>query len=209
MHTVDVIIVDDGFQHRRLYRDHDLLVIDAANDLRREKIFPCGRLREPIRAAMRADSMVITRTNYGGPEYSKFWREYYKDGPISEVEFVNDKIISRDDSRGLGDLAEKEIYFFAGIGGFKGLLDHLSKYLSKPPSYRQFRDHCRYNIKDLSLIKKDITRYKPDYMVTTHKDFVKLQAVDFDRRLYYLELQLNFVTGKKELFEKLKTVVDR
>jgi tetraacyldisaccharide 4'-kinase len=207
-HPVDVIIVDDGFQHRRLYRNHDVLVIDVVNDLRREKIFPCGRLREPVRAALRADSIVLTRTNYGGLEYRKFWYEYYREGPISEVEFINDRIISRDDSHGLGDLAEKEIYFFAGIGGFRGLLDHLSKYLSKPLSYRQFRDHCRYNIKELALIKKDITRYKPDYMVTTHKDYVKLQAVDFGWPLYYLELQLNFITGKKALFEKLKTVVD-
>ncbi len=51
----DVIIVDDGFQHRRLHRDVNILLLDAERDLRREAVFPLGRLRESIGAVKRAD----------------------------------------------------------------------------------------------------------------------------------------------------------
>lgn len=59
----DCIILDDGFQHRRLFRDLDLVLIDATRDLARERMIPAGHLREPLRNLARADAVVITRAN--------------------------------------------------------------------------------------------------------------------------------------------------
>src|SRR5581483_11867002 len=57
----DVFVLDDGFQHRRLYRDRDIVLIDALDPFSRGDVFPAGRLREPMTALRRASAFVITR----------------------------------------------------------------------------------------------------------------------------------------------------
>jgi 3-deoxy-D-manno-octulosonic-acid transferase len=61
----DLILLDDGYQHRRLQRDFDLLLLDAQNPVSAGQLFPLGRLREPVSGIGRADAIVLTRTQRG------------------------------------------------------------------------------------------------------------------------------------------------
>src|SRR5205823_10945352 len=61
-----VLILDDGFQHYTLQRDLDIVLIDASNPFGSGSLFPCGILREPLRALRRADAMVLTRMEMAG-----------------------------------------------------------------------------------------------------------------------------------------------
>jgi tetraacyldisaccharide 4'-kinase len=209
-HRVEAVIVDDGFQHRRLYRDCNLLVIEADHDLRSEKIFPLGRLREPASASARADIVIKTRVNYR-PRGSEISPPDLPDSkPAVEVEFINDGLYSRGSRLAFDDLRDKRVYFFAGIGGFRRLYRYLTdNNIIRPAFHRQFKDHCRYQTRDLAVIRKDIARFGPDCLVTTFKDYVKLETVAFDRPLYYLGLRLNFIAGEKELFKAIQQVVER
>lgn len=60
--SVDVFLLDDGFQHLQLARDANILLIDSSQPLARQTMLPTGRLREPVSAMMRADLLVFTRT---------------------------------------------------------------------------------------------------------------------------------------------------
>ena len=60
---IDLILLDDGFQHRRLYRDLDIVLIDATSPFGYDHVLPRGMLREPLIGLARADVLIITRTS--------------------------------------------------------------------------------------------------------------------------------------------------
>jgi tetraacyldisaccharide 4'-kinase len=62
------VVLDDGFQHRRLARDLDIVLLDATRDPRGQRLLPAGDLREPVEALARAQAAVVTRAGEAGPE---------------------------------------------------------------------------------------------------------------------------------------------
>ena len=205
----DIIIVDDGYQHRKLFRNLNLLLIDAFTDLRKESLFPLGRRREPLRAVSRADAVIITKTNMFpiDSDFRQWISTIFKSKPVAEIEFVNEYPVCGDERRKIENITEK-IYFFAALGSFDILLNHLKKQIPNIIGFRQFHDHCRYEHHDITKIKNDIDRLKPDYIITTQKDFVKIKKIDFGLEIYTLDLRLQFVSGEKSLFEMLDKVVE-
>ncbi len=207
--TVDLIIIDDGFQHRRLYRDFDLLVADAAVDLRHESLFPLGRMRESLQEISRADAVVLTKANLiEKPTDFKNWlTNRMKDKIMAEVEFINDAVVSIAERRPVKDISDKRIYFFAGIASFETFASYLRKQFPNIAGFRRFNDHCRYSRSEPALIRRDIAKYYPEYIITTYKDYVKIDTLDFGQPIYYLDLRLNFKTGGDLLFEQLEQIV--
>ncbi len=205
----DVIIIDDGYQHRKLFRNLNILLIEAGLNLRKESLFPLGRRREPLRAVSRADAVIITKTNMFpiDSDFHQWISTKFKSKPVAEVEFINEYLVCGDERRRIDNITEK-IYFFAAIGSFDILLNHLEKQIPNIIGFRQFPDHCRYEHHDIAKIKNDIDRLKPDYIITTQKDFVKIGKIDFGLRVYTLDLRLQFVSGEKSLFETLDRVVE-
>ena len=207
----EVIVVDDGFQHRWLHRDFDILLVDATLDLRRESLFPLGRRREPLRCIRRADAVVLTRANLARDisDYRDWIGTLTGGGEISEVQFINEEIRLKDRRLPLAEISGKSVYFFAGIGGFDVLLNHLKSRLDNIVGFRQFPDHCCYRPRQTELIKADIDRLDPDFIVTTHKDYVKISCFDFGQPIYYLDLKLNFTSGGEKLLESLTGIVEK
>jgi len=209
-YNLDLILVDDGFQHRRLQRDFDILLAEAGIDLRREHILPLGRLREPITAVERADAVVLTKGNLAdaGPGFHDWTEDHFRGKPIAEVEFVNENIISGYEEIPLGEIGDKSVYFFAGIGSFDSLYMHLQEKFENIAGHMQLPDHCCYGPPTTARLKAEIDRADPAFIITTRKDFVKIRNFDFGHAVYYLDLNLRFKSGKKELFEKLDRLVD-
>jgi len=205
----DVIIIDDGYQHRRLHRNINLLIIDAGIDLRREALFPLGRRREPLRAMKRADGIILTKTNMlaENQNFRDWIHVKFKSKFIAEVEFINKYVLFKDTYISIDDIADKKVYFFAGVGSFNMLLNHLKKQFADLSGFRQFPDHCRYDHTEIIKIKKDIDRFQPDCIITTQKDFVKIENVDFGRKIYSLDLKLRFKLGEKFLLDKLWAII--
>jgi tetraacyldisaccharide 4'-kinase len=206
----DVIIIDDGYQHRRLHRNINLLIIDAGIDLRKEALFPLGRRREPLRAMKRAEGIILTKTNMlsGNQNFRDWINDKFKSKFIAEVEFINDYVVFKDTHISIEDIADRKVYFFAGVGSFDALLNHLKKQFVYVTGFRQFPDHCRYDRAEIIKIKKDIDRLQPDCIITTQKDFVKIKNIDFGRKVYFLNLKLYFKSGEKLLFEKLMAIIE-
>ena len=208
-YAIDVILVDDGYQHRRLRRDLDILLLDAGHDLRHDALFPYGTLREPVEGMKRAHAVVFTKTNFHPvqPDYRDWVRSIYQGMIVAEVDYCSDYLVLDGEKHSLEDLADKTIYFFAGIGGFNPLLEHLKGRFENLIGYRQFPDHCPYSSSDAARIKNDVDKLNPEIVITTYKDYVKLSGFDFGPPIYYLDLKLKFAAGEEELRMALEELV--
>ena len=83
----DIFLLDDGFQHFRLQRDRDIVLIDALDPLG-GGVFPLGRLREPFAALARATAVVITRAENRHPGIERLIRRYNPHAPIFRARVV-------------------------------------------------------------------------------------------------------------------------
>ncbi len=210
-YSPDIIIIDDGFQHRNLHRDFDLLVADSTTDLRRESIFPLGRRREPLSAINRADGLVITNMSLNAidVQYISWLDEKFKNKPLATLSFRNDEIISGKAHIPLDKIRKRRLCLFAGIGNFPSFENHIRLIFPNAVSIRQFPDHCRYSHSDLNSIKDDLARANPEYLITTLKDYVKVRNFDFGQPLYYLNLRLDFDPAAKRLFDELEKKIKK
>ncbi|SYZ72724.1 putative Tetraacyldisaccharide 4'-kinase [Candidatus Zixiibacteriota bacterium] len=208
-YSPDIILVDDGFQHHRLHRDLNILVIDARSDPRREALFPLGRRREPLAAIKRADLFILSRPDLNENRLSlpNWLKRNFPGKLIVPIEFINCEINSPSERIPFRNIAEKRIYFFAGIGSFEAVLESLRKCGARLAGSRRFPDHCRYAKNELDLLKRDIENYRPDFLVTTYKDYVKLKHMDFGGPLYYLGLKLQFDTEGEKFFREIERFV--
>ena len=89
-----VVILDDAFQNPLVYHDHDLVLVDAAVSLQKMRLFPCGKMREPLSALKRAHTVLLTRYDQAKPEERKQLRsEILKYVPKEALFFSIHKII--------------------------------------------------------------------------------------------------------------------
>ncbi len=139
----DVLILDDGFQHRRLTRDLDIVLIDATAPLSREAMFPRGLLREPVAGLSRADVLVLTRCDQTdtADEQAAWLKQRFPTMPIAKAVHQPVELVGLDATESLTVLTASPLAAFCGIGNpeaFRGLLTQLG---APPLAYRTFADH--------------------------------------------------------------------
>jgi tetraacyldisaccharide 4'-kinase len=157
----DLFILDDGFQHRRLHRDIDLVTIDPTEWMAGEKLFPYGRWREPQEALERADAAIVQATPEGFPQLPI---------PTFAIETVLDGIYRGSEPIRLETLKNRSVTAFAGIAKphrFFAALEGMGVTLSKRVG---FRDHYTY-------MRQDIDNLGGEFQITTEKDAVKLESM--------------------------------
>ncbi len=206
----EVIIVDDGFQHRKLFRSLDILLIDACNDLRSESVFPLGRLRENLSAGERADLILLTKVNFieSQNDFPKWLKSRFPDKPAADLLFINDILVSENDEIPLNSISNKSSYLFAGVGNFNGLRKYVRQSFPNLAGWRQFSDHCRYDQTDIDNIRNDLEKFRSEFIITTYKDYTKLRDFDFGHQIYYLKLKLQLEGETKAVFEKLDSIIE-
>ncbi len=198
---VDVIVLDDGFQHRGLERDCDLVLLDATAPRSAYRIFPYGSLRESVAGLRRADLVLWTRTELNS----------LPDALVDKVaEYGLPQITSRMEAQarlyavGAGpDLAVKElsdrrIAAFCGVARPHTFYHALMELGLEPEEVRYFPDHHRYSATDLG----QLAALAPDegwVLITTEKDAVKLPP-DFTalQRVYALRVDMVLDEAQRE-----------
>ena len=177
----DVLVLDDGFQHLRLERDLDLVLIDAADPWGGGRLPPVGRLREPLTAIRRASAVLITKVPVDWrPVVAEIEAAVERVAPMLQV-FVSRMQARRVRVPGEGwqpaeVLAGRRVLAFAGIGRPQGLADTLSEAGAEVVDSRWFPDHHVYTRADLQQVvaaaeaaeavpattAKDATKLPPD-----------------------------------------------
>ncbi|MBP1751395.1 MAG: lpxK [Geobacteraceae bacterium] len=166
----DIFILDDGFQHQRLHRDLNILLLDNNRPFGNGNVFPAGLLREPKDAAGRADLIVYTRCAgnkpVGNAEGIPFCvSSHVLAGFVTLPGGVMEPLSSLSHLRGVA---------FAGIAEpspFFSMLEEEGLIIAKKIS---FPDHCKYGEDEVSEIVSTREAVEADYVITTEKDSVKL-----------------------------------
>ncbi|UCC44354.1 MAG: tetraacyldisaccharide 4'-kinase [Candidatus Zixiibacteriota bacterium] len=202
---VDVVVVDDGFQHFGLARDLDIVTYDAALKKRVLHGFPFGVMREPLNALRRADIIVVTRAKFA--EDITLLRERLgrisPEADVYQAGFHAVEIIGRESRHRVKYLEDKSVFLFAGVGNFRTLKQQVMALAGDLDEAMELSDHQRYDQTVLQHIKNRADRRGSDVILTTGKDWVKLGAFDFGREMYYLGLSVDLDPGEERLIENI------
>lgn len=168
--TPDIFILDDGFQHLRLTRDLNILLIDSSRPFGNDRLLPAGLLREPRSAGQRADLIVYTRCSDGedipqfpGKPSCRAFHHLVGVSPLMEGEL-----------RPFADLAGLRGIAFAGIADPAPFFCDLEEEGLTLAATLPFPDHCRYGGREVAEIQHAALACGADYLITTEKDGVKL-----------------------------------
>lgn len=207
-----VIILDDGFQYLRLYRDLDIVLVDAVNPLGYGRLLPSGLLREPPEAFGRADIVVITHAD-AGRDLESAIRVVQQYAPVAPIAMAVHRPVSLIDVRrgerlGLEHLAGQRLLAVSGIASPRRFEATLVQLGACVVAHCVFPDHYRYCPADLEIINNAARKAAASMIVTTEKDMVKLTCLDstkVDALLYALSISLELVEGA----EVLDSMLDR
>lgn len=189
----DIFLLDDGFQHVRLQRTHDVVLVDA-NDPEAGGVFPAGRLREPLSALSRATEIVITRVEPGDDVVAieQLVRRYNPVAPIFRSSVVPLKWVDADSGEELelGALKRERIGAFCGLGAPESFWRTLEGLGIELAMRRVFPDHHRYTRNDFERLTKEADGSGADVLVTTEKDAMNLGGLSLGPRakLYWLKI---------------------
>ena len=180
-HEAQVIILDDGFQHRRIHRDLDIVLVDATEPYGFDHVFPRGTLREPLTGIRRADVAVITRSDLVvEDERAAIIRRYSDICPSLKwimTAHEPSHLLSSDGSQEpLRNLDGKRIAAFCGIGNPQAFRHSLSNLRCDVAAFREFPDHHHFTTHDTKNISTWASEASVDFVICTHKDLVKIQA---------------------------------
>jgi tetraacyldisaccharide 4'-kinase len=179
-------LLDDGFQHRGLARDVDIVLIDATDPFGGGRLLPAGRLREPLAGLLRADILVITRTN-SAPEIEATLRRYSR-APIfyARTELENVRLL--ENSRAAADPAGwlgQRVFAFCAIGNPEAFFADVRHWGMELSGSMTFRDHHKFTSADARRIEEAAVAAGASALVCTEKDSFNLGPVQFARLPVY------------------------
>jgi len=200
--TPEVILLDDAFQHRKVKAGFYIL-LTAYDDLFCDDfMLPTGNLRESRNGAKRANVIIVTKCP---PNISKLAQDNIKKKiglnlPIffSFVDY-DDKVYSQSTSLNISEVKSQPKLLLAGIAKPKPFFEELQ---CENDTIMVFPDHHHFSPNDISNIKNKAGN---KIIVTTEKDFVRLQAADLATPLYYLPIKSKLL-NKSSVFDK--TILD-
>jgi tetraacyldisaccharide 4'-kinase len=210
----DVIVLDDGFQHRRLQRDLDIVLIDALNPWGYGRLLPRGLLRERVRNLRRADVVLITRSELVGEErIDEIRRRVAREtaAPVIATAFRATRLINAESrTESIEECAGRRVCAFCGIGHPDAFRRTLAG-IGAPVSDDRFRilgDHHHYTEGELRRIAQWARGQHADWLLTTRKDLVKLQCTHLGGiPLWGVDLDLTFRDSPEPLLERLDQAV--
>ncbi len=208
----NTLIMDDGFQHRRLVRDLDIIAIDATRPFGYGKMLPAGLLREPVASLKRADAVVITRcdqiTKAELGQLEKTLQIINPDVIIARSIHAPTYVQSADNQEiSLEQLKDKKIFAFCGIGHPDAFFNTIKTIGSELAGSKVYNDHHHYTDDCLADIYEQAGGLKADLILTTQKDWTKIisdfksQISDFESSLpfAYIGIEIKFLAGEDKL----------
>ncbi|HEV7226742.1 MAG TPA: tetraacyldisaccharide 4'-kinase [Pirellulales bacterium] len=207
------ILLDDGFQHRRLARDLDLVLIDALEPFGFGHVFPRGTLREPLAGLGRAHAVALSRADFLEPqERAKIKAVVQRVAPQAlwlELAHAPRRLeSSAGKEQSLDWLRGRRVAAFCGLGnpaGFRRTLDGLGAAVA---DFREFPDHHPYQRCDIEALTAWGDGLGADALICTAKDLVKLRVEQLGRLpLWSLAIELKIISGQNELETRLKPLL--
>lgn len=209
-----VIILDDAYQHRRIHRDLNLLVVDAHIPPSKDYMLPMGRLREPRTGIRRAQAVIVNKVETES-QIAKLRKELGQ-LPIAFTRFRPAGL------RNFAALEKPEIALngailvaFSGIGRNAQFRRTLELAGGKVADFHGFADHHPFTQAEIAKILEEVAalreksgNFTPGFAVTTEKDYFRLAGMPWfpqiaPSSLYYLPIELEWLEGEKDILHLL------
>lgn len=192
----DILILDDAFQHFPIYRDEDIVVIDAQKLPFEDKMLPLGRLREPLSALKRADTLIINKVQ--NPQEIPTLKQKFAPYIAGHTKMafccpklgkaINFFTQESKDLKGLTALV------FAGIGNNDFFLSQLKTAKVNVQTFLPFPDHHFYTETDMAKILTS------EIILTTEKDYYRIINMPINslqhKNIYYVPMELHWLEGE-------------
>ena len=190
----EVILLDDAFQHRKVKAGFYIL-LTAYNDLFCDDfMLPTGNLRESRNGAERADLIIVTKcpSNIDKQEQEKIKKAIGLDLPVyfSSIDY-DDKVYNDTESLAVSEVKSMSKILLAGIANPKPFFDFLQ---TDTDEIMTFSDHHHFSESEILNIKSKVNN---KIIITTEKDFVRLDAKILKRQLYYLPIKSKLVLNQE------------
>lgn len=191
---IHFLVLDDGFQHLRLRRSLNIVLVDCANSFGNGFCLPLGRLREPVESLRYANVALLTRA-LPGSTHARLCERLRETNPgiqIFRSRMTTRRLIdaSAGDSADLGSLRGERVGVFCGIGNPSSFHRQVSDTGAEIVFARNFKDHHRYAQAELDSLSRAAVRSDARALVTTAKDAMNLSGLTLPMRLYVLEIEL-------------------
>lgn len=205
----DLVLLDDAFQHRRVYRACDIVLINSSDDIEREKLLPVGNLRENIKNLRRADIIVLTKKDGAGPAGQIKFLSAFTNRTIFTSSFSAKCLVDKDlKPISNQDWSAQKFLGFAGIANPVNFQKSLTQFGIMPEQVLSFRDHESYDKNRVKLILQKANAIGCRNLVTTEKDIVKLKSYDFTGySLYALSAEIE-VDMEEKFLENIKGCIE-
>jgi tetraacyldisaccharide 4'-kinase len=192
----DLLVLDDGYQHLRLARDLNVLLVDAQRGFGNGRVLPVGPLREPLSALARADVIVITQANLGDADaVQQRLAQLGARQPVFRCTYEPARLRRLDGGAELPVAALKDarVSLLCGIAQPEGFREVVRQAGAQVTGLRAFPDHHRYSPQDLAAVETALEATDPGRLngVTTEKDAARLRGtLEHPERLWVLEMEV-------------------
>lgn len=206
------LLLDDGFQHRRLARDLDIVLIDATCPFGYDYLLPRGLLREPVASLNRADAIVLTRTDLVSESQLQAIKSTIRNknstAVVAETQTVARGLIDADHTRHDLSAINGPVFAFCGIGNPDGFIQTLQKNGVDVGQQKFYADHHSYSGNDLQEIQQLAADAGSDAIVCTLKDLVKINRQQLGGiPVFALAINIEFVHGGDDFFALVNSAI--
>ncbi len=217
-YQAEIILLDDGFQHRSLRRDLDIVMMPNQS-LQEIPMLPAGLRREPLSGLKRANVLVDSWSGVGTPSQPRELggRSTPDQNPSclkinTEVKMKRLKQVFRNGLFEPNELKGTNVIAVSGIANserFISTLDSLGLIIKE---FIRFADHHQFSVSDLKKIQSAFEKHQATYIITTEKDAVRLLQMKeaetmFHERLLYGEIEIEIREGKTEFHNMINSMI--
>ena len=213
--AVDIVLMDDGFQHRQMKRDLNIVLLDATTPFHDYFMLPVGKMRETFSSLKRANILIITKCNYTKPKNVKKLINHCCPHISRTQIFLSDYVFKKwiplfdNFSR---DFKKEQLSVACAIGNPHGFLKTIHNLKIEPIKKFIFQDHYFWKPCDIKKIIKNMKSEKSFDLLITAKDAVKLLRYkqDFSNsgiQLWICSMEIKLGEESKKLFSKINNLI--
>lgn len=215
-YTADIVLLDDGFQHRRLHRDLDICLIDASRWRNHSLLYPFSYLRDSKRSLGRADAVILNKSEHqqAAAGIRTNIRHLY-DGPTFDIRYTVDGFTDLHSAEhiSISALNQHDIFAVCAIANPLHFKRTLTEAGLAVKIFEAFPDHHIFTADDLRRLIKKAQREKIQHLVFSTKDAVKIRTIMPSRNanLYFWETNIKLEShpgnSLRQLFDKITNLL--
>lgn len=204
-----VLILDDGFQHRRLARDLDIVLLDATQPFGYDHVLPRGTLREPASGLRRADVVCLSRANLVSVDERAAIRRradqlaphaVWCEAAHQPSALWNSSCLTQS----LDKLRDARVFAFCGIGNPAAFRQTLEEAGADLVGWHELADHHDYTANDVQQLTNKASASQAELAICTQKDLVKLRVTMLDKiPLWSVVVDIEFLSGAEALVDAI------